>query len=318
MISYILLAVGIFLLFVGSRYLINGSSNLGKILKVKPILIGLTILAFGTSLPELAINIIAAIKGTTEITLGNVIGASIADILLILGLSSFLITLKIRHNVVKKGIPFTLFVVGLFLLLANDGLFGGQSMISRIDGIILLIFFFLFIFYVYRTERKEQKIISRQLEVPKYSLFVTVLMIFGGIIALFLGGELVVDSAMGIIKQLGVTAFLVSASVISIGSTLPEIMVSVTAALKKKLDFVVGNAIGSNIFNILLVLSTSSIIRPIPFSSVFNFDIIFLFVMVLILLIFMYTGKKYQLERWDSILFLVLYVFYLTYIFARG
>ena len=319
MLQYILLIAGFFLLIKGANYLIDGASSLGKLLKIKPLIIGITILAFSTSLPELAINIFSSIKGTTEITLGNVIGSNIANILLILGISSFFMPLKVKHIIVKKGIPFTLFTSILILILANDSLFNGPNILSKTDGIILILFFGVFLSYIYLVRNRDasKKFIERE-KIKDHSRLTIFLMIFGGMIALFLGGRIVVDSALNIAISLGFSEFLMSATILAIGTSLPELIVSLVALFKKKLDFVVGNVIGSNIFNIFLILGVSSIITPIPFSSMFNFDLIFLTFITTWLLIFMYIGKKQELEKWNSIALLSLYVFYLTYIFARG
>ncbi len=319
MFEYILLLVGIFLLVKGADYLIEGSSSLGKLLKITPLIIGLTVLAFSTSIPELTINIFSSIEGTSDIGLGNIIGSNIANILLILGAIAFFMLLKVKNVVVKKGIPFTLFSVFIFMLLANDSFFNGANILSRIDGIILLIFFAIFIYYIYMTGRKDKvKFLPEELEPEKHNKLVITSMIIGGIIALFVGGKLVVDSAIIIARQLGLSEFLISATILAIGTSLPELIVSIVAAMKKKLDFVVGNIIGSNIFNTFLVLGISSIIRPMPFNSIFNFDLIFLFIITVWLLVFMYVGKKHQLERWNSYVFIGLYIFYLLYIIFRG
>tara|TARA_Y100000034_G_C6892973_1_gene411215 strand:- start:1183 stop:2250 length:1068 start_codon:yes stop_codon:yes gene_type:complete len=318
MLSYILLIVGFFLLIKGANYLVEGSSNLARYFKIKPIIIGLTVLALGTSLPELVINLFSSLKGTTDISLGNIIGSNIANILLVLGISTLILKLKIRREIVKKGIPYTLFGVLLLFLLSNDSLFNGRSMLSRIDGMIFILFFLVFLFFIFKLAKREKKLIPKELELPKYKLPMIVLIILGGISFLFLGGKLVIDSVLEIGNQLGVSEFLMSATVLALGTSLPELIVSITAAFKKKVDFLVGNIIGSNVFNIFLILAFSSIINPIPFNIIFNFDIIFLGLITTWLIIFMYTGKKHQLERWNSILFLVLYVFYLTFIFYRG
>ena len=316
---YILLIAGIFLLVKGSNYLIDGASNVGKYLKIKPIIIGLTLLAFGTSLPELAINIFSALKGATDINLGNIIGASIANLLLILGVSCLIITIKVKHSIVKRGIPFTIFSILLLLLLVNDSILNGSNLLSRFDGIILLICFGVFVYYVYMLGKKDKELIPEELDPPKSSKFATTMMILAGIAALFIGGKLVTDAAVEIARTLSVSEFLISATVISVGSTLPELFVSVTAALKKNLDFVVGNIVGSNIFNILFILGISAIINPIPFNAMFNFDLIFLFAITSVLITFMYAGrKKHELERWNSYIFLGLYVFYITFLIARG
>jgi cation:H+ antiporter len=319
MFEYILLIAGLFLLLKGAGYLIEGASSLGKLIKIKPLIIGLTVLAFSTSLPELTINIFSSLEGTSDIGLGNIIGSNIANILLVLGAIAFFTLIKVRSIVVRRGIPFTLFSVAMFLLLANDSFFNGPNILSRIDGIILLIFFTIFIGYIYSIGKKGKKdIIPEALEPIKHSKLIISLMIFGGMIALFIGGKLVIDSSLVIARQLGLSEFLISATILAIGTSLPELMVSIVAATKKKLDFVVGNIIGSNIFNTFLILGVSSIIRPMPFSSIFNFDLLLLFIITAWLLAFMYIGKKHQLEKWNSFVFIGLYIFYIIYIINRG
>jgi len=318
MFEYILLLAGIFLLVRGADYLIDGSTYLGKRLGVKPLVLGLTVLAFGTSLPELAINIFSAIEGTTDINLGNIIGSNIANILLILGVSSLLITVKVKFNVVRKIIPFTLFSTILLFLVLNDSFFNGTNILTLVDGIALLLFFLVFLHFSISEGKKDKKGVPKEIVIHKHRSYVTALMILGGIFGLFVGGKLIIESVTTIAASLHLSEFFVSATILSIGSSLPELIVSIRAALKKKLDFVVGNIVGSNVFNVLFVLGISSVIRPIPFNLAYNFDMIFLIAITSMLLIFMYTGKKYQLERWNSLLFLSLYAFYIIYIFTRG
>ena len=318
MLEYLLLITGLFLLVKGADYLIEGSSNLGKLFKIKPLILGLTVIAIGTSLPELVVNIFSSIKGTTDISLGNIIGSNIANILLILGITALIIKVKVRKKIVKKGIPFTLFLVLFLFLILNDSFFNGISILSRIDGIILLLILGVFLAFLFKHSKEDKELIPEELEPVKHSMPIILAMIFGGLIGLTIGGKFVIDSAVEITKQLGASEFLISATILAFGTSLPELIVSIIAAMKKEVDFVVGNIIGSNIFNILLVLGVSSIINPIHFNPIFNFDIIFLAVITSWLLAFMYLGKKHQLERWNSILFLVLYVFYITIIINRG
>jgi cation:H+ antiporter len=319
MLEYILLLAGFFLLIKGANYLVDGASSIGKHLKLKPLIIGLTVLAFSTSLPELMINTISSIGGSSELGLGNIIGSNVANILIILGICAFFMTLKVKYIVVKKGIPFTLFSVLLLLALVNDSLFSnGPNLLSRIDGIIFLVFFLIFIGYIYVISKKDKaKILPEELK-EKLSKRKTALMLMGGIVALFLGGELVVTSATEIALNLGLSEFLVSATLLAVGTSLPELVVSLIALFKKKLDFVVGNIIGSNIFNTFLVLGVSSIIKPIPFNPIYNFDLVFLLATTTILLTFMYAGKKQKLEKWNSFILIGMYLFYLIFLFARG
>jgi cation:H+ antiporter len=319
MLEYILLLAGFFLLIKGASYLVESASSIGKYLKLKPLIIGLTVLAFSTSLPEFMINTFSSIAGSSEMGLGNIIGSNIANILIILGICSFFLVLKVRYVVVKRGIPFTLFSVFLLLVLVNDSLFSdGPNILSRTDGIVFLIFFLIFIGYIYMISKKDKdKFLPEKLK-EKRSKRDTILMLIGGMIAIFLGGKLVVDAATTIASNLGLSEFLISATLLAVGTSLPELVVSLVALFKKKLDFVVGNIIGSNIFNTFLVLGTSSLIRPIPFNPIYNFDLIFLFAATTILLTFMYAGKKHKLEKWNAYILIGMYLFYMTFLFARG
>ena len=239
-------------------------------------------------------------------------------ILLILGITALIIKVKVRKNIVKKGIPFTLFTILFLFLILNDSFFNGVSVLSRIDGIILILLLGVFLAFLFKHSKEDKELIPEELEPVKHSMPIIITMILGGLIGLTIGGKFVIDSAIEIAKQLGASEFLISATVLAFGTSLPELIVCVIAAIKKEVDFVVGNIVGSNIFNILLVLGASSIINPIPFNTIFNFDILFLAMITIWLLAFMYLGKKHQLERWNSILFLVLYVFYMTFIISRG
>ncbi len=315
MIEYLLLLVGFVILIKGAHYFIEGSSYLAKRIGVSPLIIGLTVVAFGTSLPEFIINIFSAINGSNDLALGNIIGSNISNTLLILGISSLYYPLLIKKSIVWREIPWALFASLLLLFLVNDSLFGYTSQISSIDGLILLGVFCYFLYSMYNSSKKDKKL---NLEIRKHNDFVISLMILGGLVGLFFGGNLIVKTALEIAKTFGISEFLISSTVIALGSSLPELVVSLTAIFKKNIDLAVGNIIGSNIFNILYVLGATSLVKPIIFSSFINFDIIFLILITCLLFISMFNSEKHILERKEGLLFLVLYVIYLFIILLRG
>lgn len=318
---YILFILGIILLIKGADWLVDGASSLAKKLGVSTLVIGLTVVAFGTSMPELIVNIMAAINNASGVAFGNIIGSNISNILLVLGATALIYNLKIKKTIIKKGIPFAFLSVIVLLVLANKK----SGFITRLDGIIMLLFFAIFLYYTYeiftssknrRAKRAEKK--SKKIEIQKHSNLIISLMLIGGLIALYFGGIWTVKGAVFIAKQFGLSQFLISATIIAIGTSLPELITSITAALRKDADMAIGNIIGSNIFNILWVLGITSIISPIAIPSFIIIDIIILAVITLLLFSFMFFGKKEELEKHQGILFILLYLAYIIFIVLRG
>ncbi len=345
--NYILFVLGFILLIKGADLLIEGSSALARKFGISSIVIGLTVVAFGTSVPELVINLFSAIQGNTDVALGNIIGSNICNILLILGLTAVIFPLDVKVATAWKEIPFSLFATLLLFILCNDALFDGarESFLSRGDGIVMFSFFGVFLYYVIEMALKHKEELPITVPENKFSdktadigpqknkeaesgikavekkepggtlIF---FMIIGGLTALVFGGKWVVDGAVIIAKKFGMSEFLISATVLAVGSSLPELVTSLVAAYKKEPDITVGNIIGSNIFNIFWILGITALIRPIPVTVGINVDLIFLMVATLYLFLFMFVGKKYKIERWQGIIMFVLYVFYLAYIIIRG
>lgn len=323
MLSYILFIIGFVLLIKGADFLVDGASAIAKKFRVSDLLIGLTVVAFGTSAPELIVNIFASFQGNTQIAIGNVIGSNIINIFIILGISVIIYPLLVTKNTVWKEIPFCLFVTILLGFLVNDNLIlkNDISQISRIDGFILIIFFIIFIFYIIRVAKKqrEQNKEFSNLEIKEYSYFKSFLFIIFGLIALNIGAKWVVDGAIEIAAFLGVSQSLIALTIVALGTSLPELATSTIAAFKKNTDMAIGNIVGSNIFNILLILGISSMIKPLTFNVAGNVDIFVAILAPFLLFITMFTGrKKYLLERWEGIIFIILYVFYLIFIIYRG
>ena len=304
------------MLIKGADYLVEGSSSIGKRLGLTPLFIGLTIVAFGTSAPELFVNIVASFQGNAGIAVGNILGSNIANILLILGTAALITPLVVQTNTINKEIPLSFLAVVVLGVLVNDVFFdnAAHNILGRGDGFILIAFFIIFMYYAAGMRRAE----SQEMSIKEYKKSISWLMIAGGLAGLGLGSKWIVDGATVIAQQAGFSEALVGLSIIAIGTSLPELAASSVAAYKGKTDIAIGNVVGSNIFNIFWVLGLSSIIRPIEFSPSLNFDILMVVVATILLLIFLYIGKRQVLQRREGYLFLILYLAYIAFLFYRG
>ncbi len=303
LITIILLVLGFLLLIKGADFLVDGSSSVAKRFGISNIVIGLTVVAFGTSTPELVVNLLSAFKGTTDIAIGNVLGSNIANIMLILGVTGLISPLVIKKNVVWKDMPFAL-LSGIVLLFLSIGAF-----ISRIDGIILLAFFGLFMVYIFSSIKNSPK--DEDEEIHQYGVGKSTLYIVGGLAFLVLGGKWVVDSAVTLATSWGLSEAVIGLTIVAIGTSLPELVTSVVAAKKGKADIAIGNVIGSNIFNIFWILGLTSVISPLPFSTGSLIDLWVSVGATVLLFVWMFVGKRYVLKRWQSAVFIVLYITYL-------
>lgn len=308
----IILVAGFVLLVFGADWLVNGASALAKKYNVSDLAIGLTIVAFGTSAPELVVNVFAAAQGSHDIVLGNIIGSNNFNLLVILGIAGIITPLAVQHSTVWKEIPFSLLAVAVLFVFANDIFSEGAGVISRMDGIILLVLFVAFLWYVakqLKNDPSEAEIVTKKYPVWKMAVFIV-----GGLAGLIVGGRLVVTSAVDIARVLGMSEKLIGLTIVAAGTSLPELATSVVAAIKKNNDIAVGNIVGSNIFNIFLILGVSSVINPVSFNPVFNIDIMLLTFGTLLLFFAMFTGKKHKLDRWEAILLLSIYIGYTVYL----
>ncbi|MDD3284797.1 MAG: calcium/sodium antiporter [Patescibacteria group bacterium] len=314
--QFLLLLVGFVILIKGADYLVRGASSVAKKFGISNIVIGLTIVAFGTSAPELIVNVMASIRGSGEIVMGNVVGSNIANILLILGISAMIYPLVVKKGTVRIEIPFALLAFLVLDVLVNDVIIdkGVANFVTRIDGIIMILFFIVFLYYTFSISKTE----GESENVEKLSTLKSILFIIGGIFALTLGGDFVVRSATNIAMYWGVSESLIALTIVSIGTSLPELATSVVAALKKNSDIAIGNVIGSNIFNILWVLGLSAIIRPVLFNSVLNVDVLFGTFITILVFIYMFVGKKNVIQRWQGASLVFLYVGYIVYLVIRG
>ena len=307
-----LVILGFVFLIKGADWMVNGSTLLAKKHRIPDLAIGLTIVAFGTSAPELVVNTVASFENHSDIVLGNIIGSNNFNLFMILGIVGLILPITVQSSTVWKEIPISFFAALLFLVLANGFFLSGTLDLSRIDGFILFVFFLLFLFYIYKQMKTDVS--------PEAPVLVNAsnLKIWGlillGLVGLIVGGKLIVDNAVAIASELGVSEKIIGLTIIAAGTSLPELMTSVVAALKKNSDIAIGNIIGSNIFNIFLILSISALVRPITFSSVFNTDIYLLLGGTLFLFAAMFLGKRKTLDRWEAALLLITFIGYTTYL----
>lgn len=316
--AYILLIVGFVLLIKGAGYFVDGSSNIARLLQVPPILIGLTIVAFGTSSPEATVSIIAALEGNADVAVGNVVGSNIFNITLVIGLAAFLYPLKVESETIRKEIPFTLLAsVALLILMSDMALQGFSSnMITRSDGFIFLLFLSIFMYYVIEIGLKSRKNATNEPVSENISWGKNIGITIIGLAAIIFGGDLVVKNGTEIAYSLGMSETLVGLTIIAIGTSLPELVTSISAALKKESEIALGNIVGSNIFNILFVLGASATISPLAVNEKVFIDVVFMIVLTIVLLIFSRTGFK--IGKREGLVLAGAYIIYLVYIILRN
>lgn len=321
-ISILLILLGLGILIYGADILVKGASSISKKAGIPPIVIGLTIVAFGTSAPELIVNLFSAFKGTTDLAVGNVIGSNISNILLILGISALLVDLEVQKNTTWKEIPFAMLAILIAFLMTNDIFFDGAliNQISRVDGFILLGFFAIFMYYTVGLSRNGNlpSVIMDDEKIKTYATTVAVLMTLGGLIGLFLGGQLLVNNAISLAKLAGMSEMFIGLTIVAIGTSLPELATSIIAARKGESDIAIGNIVGSNIFNIFWILGLTATVSPIPINAGANYDIFIALMATFILFLAVFVGKKQKIERWQGGLFIAFYLIYMFYLIQRG
>ena len=309
-----LLVLGFVILIKGADLFVDGASGIASNLKVSKMLIGLTIVAFGTSAPELAVGVKSIISGNGDIVLGNVIGSNILNIFLILGVSAVFHSLTVKNNTVKKELPITMLITTLFAVLMSDHIFDKtlKNTFSRSDGIILLLFFSVFIYYLISISKKKEVIEENKNE-KKLPILKAIIYTLLGLIGIVLGSSFVVDSASFIAKGLGVTERFISLTIIALGTSLPELVTSITATRKGEYDIAIGNVVGSNIFNIGMVIGIpTSLLGGI---GIINFSFIDISVMIIAsVLLFMFSYNDYKISKKEGILFLIIFAIYYSYV----
>lgn len=316
-IQIILIIIGFILLIKGADFLVEGASKIAKRFHIPEIVIGLTIVSIGTSMPELMVSITSAIEGYSDMAVGNVVGSNICNLLLILGLSTVIKSVVFKKETRMIEIPFCLAVSILLYFVGNS-----NQTITRTEGIILIIVFVCFLLYTLWMARKGEDFDREGGEIQdltnykgEISTIRNVIYLIIGIIALKFGGDLVVNNAEKIAQSLHISQKIISLTIIAIGTSLPELVTSVTAAIKGDSDIAIGNIIGSNIFNILLILGVSSIIKPISYAVSYNSQMVVLLFGTLLLLAFPFIGKKNEMTRSNGIIYLLIYFGYMAALF---
>lgn len=315
-INILLILLGFFLLIKGADFLVDGASNVAKKFHIPEIVIGLTIVAIGTSMPELMVSLNASIKGFSDISLGNVIGSNLVNLLFILGVTAIISPLLFKRETKLIENPFTLFVTILLFVFGNYAILGNNGIISRGEGIILLIFCILFIIYNIIMSKKGnefdgEKVKINKKEEKKINIFKSIIMIIIGIIGLRFGGDFVVENVREIALLFGISEKLISLTIVAFSTSLPELITSITATRKGEEDLAIGNIIGSQIFNILLILGISSVISPITYSISYNFDMYILIAASFIFMLYPFIGKKDTMTRANGIFFVGIYIVYM-------
>jgi cation:H+ antiporter len=315
--SAALLIAGLFLLIKGGSWLVTGSSAIARRYGISELIIGLTIVAFGTSAPELVVSVVAAFEEHPEIALGNVIGSNNFNLFIILGISGIVMPLSIHVDTIRKEIPISLGAAIIMLLLANNFfLSGNYPFLSRVDGLVLGACFIGFLLYIRHSMLKgdtEEASPATVIKTWKSSLFIV-----AGLAGLIIGGRLVVSSSVDLARMFHVSEKIIGLTIVAIGTSLPELVTSLVALRTKNVDIAIGNVIGSNIFNVFLILGTATLVKPMVYAPQFNLDLLLLIFGTLLLILAMFTGGKRKLDRWEAVVFVLIYLGYFLFTAIRN
>jgi cation:H+ antiporter len=304
---------GLLLIVISANALVSGASSIAKLFKIPDLVIGLTIVSIGTSTPELTISVISALNGNTAIAVGNVLGSNLANILLILGLSAIVFPLEVHKNTQYKEIPLGILAVALIGICGNDILLdnGAKNVLTRIDGIVLLCFFLIFLYYTFQIATKED--IEGE-QIKRQPLWKSAVFVALGVLGLYFGGDYFVKGAVILAGYFGMSDALIGLTIVAIGTSLPELATSLVAAYNKNPDIAVGNVVGSNILNVFLILGITAAIKPLPLHPTANVDIAVVFAASLLLFLSTFLFHKRRVTRIDGGIFLVFYASYLAYL----
>lgn len=318
--NYIILLVGFFLLIKGADIFVDGAAKIAKKLGIPAVIVGLTIVSLGTSAPELAISLISSLQGNNGITIGNVLGSNIFNTLMVLGVTAIIMPIVIKKStIIKDYIINVLVAVLLIILTFGSSVFGGEAIITRFNGIIFLIVCVAYVIYLIISAKNNNET-SENESLQDIKVISCLIKVVIGVAGVIIGGKLVVDSATNIAYSFGMSEKLVGLTIVAVGTSLPELVTSMVAAIKGENDIAIGNVLGSNIFNILLILGTSAVISPIPVAINLSIDMIFLIIVSILLGFFMFTGKNKEtkLSKIEGIILVALYIAYVVYIVMRN
>ncbi|MBE5962581.1 MAG: calcium/sodium antiporter [Lachnospiraceae bacterium] len=320
--NYILLVIGFVLLIKGADYFVEGASIIAEKFKIPPLIIGLTIVAFGTSAPEAAVSITSSLKGSNDIAIGNAVGSNIFNLLLVVGIAALICPLHVKKSIILKEFPFCILSAFVLMILSQDIMFQGigSNYLSRADGFMLIVLFGIYVYYLIElavTGRSDESNESENVSDTKLKNgFLITLAVVGGMAAIVGGGQLVVNAASNIAISWGMSESLVGLTIVAIGTSLPELVTSIIAARKGKSDIALGNVIGSNIFNVFLVLGLSALICNMAVSAAVLFDMVLLLIFSILAYIFSITKK--QIGRIEGGILSALYIAYMVFIIIRS
>ncbi|MCD8176371.1 MAG: sodium:calcium antiporter [Tannerellaceae bacterium] len=316
--DFLLLIGGLVLILLGANYLTDGASAVAKRFHISSLVIGLTIVAFGTSAPELSVSLISALKGNSDISVGNVIGSNIFNTLLVVGCTAVIVPVSLTKGTLNKEIPLCVLASVVLFICANDILLNGasQNSISISDGLLLLCFFLIFLGYTFAIAFNNNG--QDEPEIKSLPVWCSVIYILGGLAALIYGGDIFVDGASGIARSLGMSDAVIGITLVAAGTSLPELATSIVAALKKNPGIAIGNIVGSNLFNIFLVLGASASIVPINVDGITNLDFGMLIFSAVLLFVFGYLFKKRQIGRIEGAIMILCNVVYMGYLVYKG
>lgn len=329
--TLIVLIAGFVLLIKGADWLVNGASSFAQRFGLSDLMIGLTIVSFGTSAPELLVNIVASFRDSADIAIGNIVGSNISNTLLILGSVSIITPLAIRASTVRKEIPLSLLAAFVLLVMANDHLVDGYPIaeLGRGDGMVFLSFFVIFLYYTFGIQRNMKN--EEKFTKAKIGILHAIFLIILGSICLALGGEFVVDGARDLALEFGLSEALIGLTIVAVGTSLPELSASMVAALKGSPDISIGNIIGSNIFNIFWILGISAVIKPLKFAPEMNIDLLVVLGSTILLFFLIHNGRPYHrillfwkqkkdfiIHRWEGVILLASYITYISFVVWRG
>ena len=315
----LLIIVGFVLLIKGADFLVEGASNIAKKFHIPEIIIGLTVVSIGTSMPELFVSITSAMEGFSDMAIGNVIGSNIANLFLILGVSSIIKSIKFKRETRLIEIPMCLAITLIFMALCNLG-----QDVSRSDAGVLLVLFAIFIVYTIIMAKKGEAFDKEDDNEdntdnakPSKSTLKDIIFVILGVALLKIGGDLTVNNAVNVARHFNLSEKIISVTILAVGTSLPELVTSVSAAIKGKSDIAIGNILGSNIFNILLIIGVSAMINPIVFNTTYNMDFVFLVVGTILLSLFPVIPPKNKMTRWNGIIYVYVYVMYMVSLFIK-
>lgn len=317
MLNIVFLIGGLALILLGANGLTDGAAAVAKRFKISDLVIGLTIVAFGTSTPELVVSATAALGGSAEMAIGNVVGSNIFNVLMIIGVTALVMPIKVGQGTMSKEIPLMILCSLVLAVMANDVMLDGDTnnIISRIDGLVLLGFFLIFLGYTFAIARDGNP--EDETEIKTMPMGKAVLFILGGLVGLIYGGQLFVDGASGIASALGVSESVIGLTIVAGGTSLPELATSVTAALKKNAGIAVGNVVGSNLFNIFFILGTSATISPLPMGGINNVDMMVLIGSSILFWLVGWFFKKRTITRVEGALLVIGYIAYTAYLISQ-